>query len=557
VSHRLSLIFCLSTAAIFAAFPLATNAQTTDAKTPAGSVSGRVTVNEKGAADIVVMALGVERPTQQPAGRATTDASGGYRLTGLPPGQYQITAIAPAMAPAEQTASPYAYYGTGKTVLVAASEDVTEINIKLVRGGVITGRVTDAEGKPVVEERVNLQMLDQNGNQTRPPDSVMTNYQMGQTDDRGVYRYYGLPAGSYRVSVGSDTNGFVSSASHAYYRLTFYPDTNDPAKASIIDLQEGGEATNIDIHLGSAGRTYAAIGRVIDSDTGQPVAGVRIMYGPARPNQPFYGGFVGLPTGPRGEFRLEGLEPGRYGVSVSTTFDTATVYSDPLMFEVNDADVNNLELKANRGLTLSGVVVFEGTRAAELQKQIGTLRLLANVVAPDNSQNRTTSSATLAGDGSFQLRGVRPGKVTLSVAAFMNPSFRGVTTRIERGSVEVTQNLEVNESLSDLRVVATLGSGTIRGTVRFVGGEPPSNVRINLFARRDGAISGGGAMADSRGRFVISNLVAGTYDVMLTVAYASAPGTRPLRPQKQTLIVNDDGETQVDFLVDLNAPQGP
>ncbi len=555
MSHRLSLTVAL-TITFIALWPWSTNAQTPDAKpTQAGTVSGRVTINDKGAPEIVVLALAVDRGNQPPVARATTDANGGYRLTGLAAGQYQISAIAPALAPSEQTSSPYAYYGAGKTVLVAASEDVSDVDIKLVRGAVITGRVTDGEGKPVVEERVNLQMLDQNGNQTRSPDSVMTNYQMGQTDDRGVYRYYGLPAGRYRLSVGSDANGYIRSNSHAFYKLTFYPDTNDIAKASIVDLQEGGEAANIDIHLGQAGRTYTASGRVIDADTGQPVPGVRIMYGPARANQPFFGGFVGLPTATGGEFRLEGLEPGHYGVSISGSLDVSTVYSDPLFFDISDSDISNLELKASRGLMLSGVLAFEGARAAELQKLIGSMRLSASVSLPNNPDSRTTSSGSIAPDGSFQIRGVRPGKVTLFLGMTMNPGFRGVSTRVERGGVDVTRSLDLTESISDLRLVATLGNGTIRGTLRFVGGDAPADTRFTVYAKRDGGLSGSGAFADARGHFVISNLVSGTYEVMLNVDGASRVALR-FKPQKQTVIVNDDGETQVDFLVDLNAPEG-
>jgi hypothetical protein len=43
--------------------------------------------------------------------------------------------------------------------MLAAGEEVRDIDIKLVRGGVITGRVTDAENNPIVEERVNLSSI--------------------------------------------------------------------------------------------------------------------------------------------------------------------------------------------------------------------------------------------------------------------------------------------------------------------------------------------------------------------------------------------------------------
>ena len=374
-------------------------------------------------------------------------------------------------------------------------EEADDVDIKLVQGGVITGRVTDADGKPVIEERINLQMVDQAGNANNQASVAMWNYQMSQTDDRGIYRIYGLSAGRYRVSVGSTEGGFMMSRNRTYYAVTFYGNTSDAAKASVVELQDGTEATNIDIRVGRAANTFVASGRIVDAENGQPIPGIRLMYGPAQANQPFYGGFVGLPTSARGEFRLEGLEPGRYGVSVSASFESSAHYSDPMFFEIVDADVTNLEVKATRGQTLSGVVVFEGSRAKELQQNIGMLRVGANVNSPTNPGNSTSSSSAIAADGSFQLSGVRPGKARLYIGAMSSSALRGITIlRAERGGVDVTQNLEIQagESITDLRIVATLGAGTIRGTVRFVGGELPPNVRLFVSTRREGAPQGGG-----------------------------------------------------------------
>ena len=557
--RRLSLRFARALAGLFLLTPFTVHAQTatTDAK-PTGTISGKVTVNEKGVADILVAAQFADRPSQQPAARAKSDASGRYRITGLPAGQYQITAVAPTLAAAEQSQFSSSFYRSSKTVVLESGEDADDVDIKLVPGSVITGRVTDADGKPVIEERISLQIIDQTGNPSNP--SVgMWNYQMNLTDDRGIYRIYGLAAGRYRVSVGSTEGGFMMSGDRTYYPVTFYGNTSDAAKATVVELQEGSEATNIDIRVGRATSTFVATGRIVDAENGQPIPGIRFMYGPARENQAFYGGFVGLPTNARGEFRLEGLEPGRYGVSVSASFESSAHYSDPLFFEIVDTDVTNLELKATRGLTLSGVVVFEGSRAKELLQQVGTLRVTASVSSPASPRNQTSSSASISSDGSFQLSGVRPGKARLYVAAVSSPALRGVTMlRAERGGVDVTQGLEVlaGESITDLRIVASLGSGMIRGTVRFVGGEPPPNVRFFISTRREGAPQGGGGPVDARGRFLISSLTSGAYEVTLNMNFIGPARGRPPRPQTQTVTVTDGAETQVDFIVDLTPKEG-
>ena len=533
-------------------------AQSTDSKTkPSGSISGRITINDKAAPDITVVAQSTDRsPFQQLSIRARTDGSGRYRLTGLSAGQYQVVALAPAMVVADTNSQP-SFYGMSKSVVLAAGEDVDDIDVKLVRGAVITGRVTDPEDKPVIEQQVNVQPLDASGNPTRPLNSLLL-YQMTLTDDRGIYRIYGLSAGRYRVNVGSKEN--VVGGSQKSYPVTYYGGTSDEAKATVVELQEGGEATNIDIRVGRASNTFVATGRVVDADSGQPLPGVRIMYGPARQNEQFYGGFIGNATGVRGEFRIEGLASGRYGLTLAPVFDeNSQFYSDPVFFEISDADASSLELRVSRGQTLSGVVVCEGVRAQELQRQITSLRLVANISSTASGVRPNSSSSPIAADGSFRIGGVRGGHVNLYIGAFGGSALRNMAiVRVERGGVDVTQGFDIQpgEAVPDLRVVAALGTGTIRGTVRVTGGDLPPNIQMSVNARREGGrppYSGG--MVDARGRFVLSNLLAGTYEVMLMVG-PPQPGQRPKPPQKQTVTVTDDGEVQVDFIIDLTQKEG-
>jgi len=44
-------------------------------------------------------------------------------------------------------------------VTIAEGETVEEIDFTLVRGGVITGRVTDVDGTPLRFNRINLKMV--------------------------------------------------------------------------------------------------------------------------------------------------------------------------------------------------------------------------------------------------------------------------------------------------------------------------------------------------------------------------------------------------------------
>ena len=148
------------------------DAQATDFKPkPAGSISGRVMVGGKSAVGIPVVAYGGENLNRRlPAAKSKTDSEGRYRLNGLPSGQYQIAVLSPELT-SSATSSDYGFFfsSSSKSIFLAAAEDVVDFDLKLVRGGVITGRVTDADNRPVVEQRVILEILAEPG---RPPNRV-------------------------------------------------------------------------------------------------------------------------------------------------------------------------------------------------------------------------------------------------------------------------------------------------------------------------------------------------------------------------------------------------
>ena len=80
--------------------------------------------------------------------RAKTDENGRFRLTGLKAGRYALNALAPGFVAPSETA-----FGLpGKAINLADGENIEDIEIALKRGGVITGRVSDANDKPLVDQ---------------------------------------------------------------------------------------------------------------------------------------------------------------------------------------------------------------------------------------------------------------------------------------------------------------------------------------------------------------------------------------------------------------------
>ena len=545
---------------------LITNAQTPDNKPKAtASIAGRVTIGDKPAPGVTV-AVTNGTAAQMLIGQTVSDAEGKYRIAGLVPGQINVSAVAPTyVMPASSIFMP------GQSFNLSADEAVEGIDFKLTRGGVITGRITDADGKPVIEERVTLALVDAKGQPARVQVSRSPNFFMYSTDDRGIYRIYGLSAGRYQVSAGD--NGSTAALRSGYYQKTYYPDVTDVAKAEIVELTEGGEAKNIDITLGARSRTYTVSGRVVDADSGQPLAGVTYAFGVMQQNQgmgpAMIAGFSSpsTPTNAKGEFRLEGIAPGKYAVMtlrspLNQNSDQPKVYSEPVPFEVTDSDLSDIEVKAQRGLSISGVVIADGiTNKAALA---GISRLIVTGYAAPNPNSIQTfngnATSQIAGEGTFILDGLRPGKVTLSIAG--TAESRSYTVARIVADREVTNRqieLAPGQNVSGVRIYVQYGSGVLKGEVKAAGGTLPPDMMLVVYLQKENQPRIGGAQVDSRGRFVMSGIPAGTYEAVLQIMSfgpSSLPNSLP-RMQRQTVNVNDDAESQITFTLDFTRKEGP
>ncbi|MGH8596582.1 MAG: MSCRAMM family protein, partial [Gammaproteobacteria bacterium] len=353
---------------------------------------------------------GPVNPTSIP--RAKSDENGRFRFTGVAAGSYSLQAIAPGYI----GAGDQQFYPRGKTVNIADGETLEDVEIELKRGGAIAGRITDSNGRPLIEERITLNQLDPSG-KPQSYNFYMGNSEMFLTDDRGEYRIFGLPEGRYVVSVGfSSQDGPLSTGgARAFHPRTYYaevPNVTDASQAKAVEVTEGGEVTGVDIVLGEGKRTYDIIGRVVYADSGQPVAGLEIACGKvAEDRKNFNGiGMNGERSNANGEFRVRGLLPGRYGVFVRSTPES-DFYSDPAMCEVLEENVQGIEVRVRLGTSIQGMVVLEGTNDPAVRLKLSQLQLHYAVRDPNRLIAPGMSSAKVAMDGGFRIRGVPPGKV--------------------------------------------------------------------------------------------------------------------------------------------------
>src|SRR5262245_47210322 len=237
----LSLVSALSI--LFLATTSQSPAQTPqrDNRPRTASISGRVTVAGKPAvnAAISITEIVVNRGGDFPPGgldnripfsaKARTDGDGRYLVSGLAEGRYDVTAVLKAFVGADRSAEPR----LSRTVTLDEGEAREKADFALIRGGVITGKVMDDEGRPLIARRLRLYELDEQGNKRDYQGAI---YETSETDDRGVYRIYGLPPGRYIISASGEEGDPLRGRS-GKFALTYHPDTTDEKQARVIEIK--------------------------------------------------------------------------------------------------------------------------------------------------------------------------------------------------------------------------------------------------------------------------------------------------------------------------------
>ncbi len=524
-------------------------------KKPLATVSGRITIKGKTAPGVVVM-LRENGPITTPRGfRSTTNDEGVYRINEVPAGTYYVMPSAAAYIVSDVIDS------RGKTLVLGEGETVDGVDFTLIKGGVITGKVTDSEHQPLVEERVSIYTAEAAGNSFPLP---AMNQQNIRTDDRGVFRVFGLPVGHYKVAVGrGDDLGMLVTGlgARASARQTFYPDVTDMAKAAVIDVTEGSTAENIDIVVGRALDTFRASGRVLDGDSNAPLDGIRLMLQKSVNNRLVGNGVVTSITG--GEFRLENLTAGSYSLNVMPIPDR-DLRADPIQFQIVDKDVDGLVVKTSKGSGVSGMLVVSGFADKTVMTLLQQLRVYVSV-RPVNQQSTGGvifgHAANVYADGSFRAGGLSAGKVVFNVypqAAGKPSGF--VVDHVEfegRALGAADLDLKDNEELTGVRVILNYGNATIRGVINFVNGELPQGGRVSLGVTRTGDPTKRlpGAPIDARNHFVVEGVPAGTYDVTATVFVPAWRGKMPRTVQQVT--VTNGANAEVSLTLDLTPPPPP
>jgi hypothetical protein len=482
----------------------------------------------------VLVLVRSEPPIVGDQARGKTDASGHYRITNIPAGSYLVVANTQALTSVEER-DQY-----GRKVTLDRGETRDNVDFSLVRGGVITGRVSEANDRPIVEAPISITRLSASGaHQPYRASQAMS------TDDRGIYRVYGLPPGRYKVSVGSGAGSQYRRLDEGqnYYPHTYHPGVAQSEKAGIIDLMEGDEVSGIDIVVGARARTFEASGRIVDADTGRPQPGINWGYGGNAMST------FGKQSDASGGFKITGLMPGRYSVFAGCEGD---YYMDPIEFDVTNSDVTGLEIRRRRGGSISGKVVVDGVSDPAVLKKLNRVSLSAGGVG-----------SSIDPDGSYYFCGLRPGRVKVSAKSWRDAGFW--LQRVERDGVDIREGIDVSpgEHVTGVRIVLSYATGVIRGKVTVAGADLPNGVRLQIHAHRLGEEDRSSdlfAQTDERGRFEIAGLISGEYELSAGSSFISVPGAQiqRMQPVKQRVTVTDGTESAITLVLKvIEKPKAP
>jgi hypothetical protein len=460
-----------------------------DVAVPVGTaaIAGKVTAADTGRpvkrARVVVAGGGRPRA-------ATTDEQGRFRVTALPAGSYNVIATKTGFV--DGAFGQRRAVRTGTPVELTDGQQRGDVDLKLMRGGVVTGRILDEDGEPLARAMVTV--LRQ---QYVRGEKQLTTAGGDQSDDRGQFRVFGLPPGDYFVSAtvggaveqmlrqmgGPGRGGAEQAADSTGYAATYYPGVTAAGDATRVKLTASQELAGIDFQLQIVplatvnGVVVGGPAMVMLMPQEGPVGGRGGGRGGGPGGLMLGGGFRSM-TGQDGTFSIPNVTPGKYTIVARAEGGPSgggtRSASQPLV--VSGAEVN-VVLTTAPGVALSGSVTFEsagtpaptsfaGFRVTALP--LGSAVIARNVRPADVSEAGHFSAMDVT-PGQYLIRGVGPRGWTMK-SVYVDG--RDVTDQV----------LDVKaENIGGINVIFTDRYSGLSGTVRDGRGNAVPDLTVILF----------------------------------------------------------------------------
>jgi protocatechuate 3,4-dioxygenase beta subunit len=385
---------------------------------PSGQISGRVYSAATGQ-PLAKAVVSLENPAGDPvAGHEDiqTGSDGSFQFAGVAPGKYQISVSRCGYL--SHSGSETNLNDSDPVVALGPGEKREGLSFHLVRGGVISGTVTDEENEPVPGLQVEAMAYPyEPGGNNRATSGIGS---LVYTDDLGNFRISDLNSGGYFVMVGDDEQ--KPTGGKLEYRTAYYPDAYSVREAQRVRVTEGTETSGIHVTI-KLQRAFSIRGHAHGSCQGgdevscslSATSGGTLATEPVR-NQS---------TDEDGEFVIAGLFSGEYSLTASATRRAS---GEPERFlgignvriQVLNRDAE-AEVSAGPLAEVSGVV--EGGAAASKDQpftQVSLLQISEPLIQSTRSRVFPATAperGSTASKSRFQITSVEPGTYVFQIAA--------------------------------------------------------------------------------------------------------------------------------------------
>ena len=491
-------------------------------------ISGLVVTDEAAKVPIRRAAVSLRNTDAGGALMFMTDDDGRFEFRNLPAGRFTLSASKPGYVAmnygAKRPQTP------GLTIALADGQHVSDVTIRMPRGAVITGRVVGDQGQPVPNLRiVASERVIVNG------EPSYRGFGSGaMTDDRGIYRIYGLWGGSYivhasispglalgggapRVTTAAEVQWAQSAASNRpgatasalppppprgqghRYTTVYYPGTTDHAGASAITIATGEERSAVDFVVQLV--PTATVEGVILGVDGQPVGtNVQIM-ALTKATVPMPGLFEFPPrasVASDGRFSVSGLAPGEYIVTARAASSAARpmpggrgAQGPPSMdlwatadLSIAGLDTSGVVLRLAPGMKVSGRIVAEATtQPAPTDFSTGNVRLMS---PPSAGMSLGVPPGQTNADGTFTFVGVPPGSyyfgANLMGGTPARPAWTTKSATVNgRDILDAPLDIRPGEDVSNVIVTFTDRLTTLSGSLTDQAGRPAPGYFVMAF----------------------------------------------------------------------------